>query len=306
VALLTPLAIFVGAVWSLNRIHKDSEIVVAQAAGMTRWQVASPILRLALMCAVMHLAVNLWVQPTAQRTMREAVAMARADLAAALARLDSIIDAPDSTPEADERATLGTLVSVYEEEHHPFPALTGTALLANCMEAQGLTQTQVPEADLAPKLEPLPHFAEDVFDELLGRWREVEVPCDLSDALALLEHQRHRARLVFRATPEAFRTGWFIESLLTEVVVALVVRTQRPVLKSRPGKLLLWTSVGVAVMALAVPFIPGASVLGFVPVPVTMLLTLAVMTAASVMTAEGLKRRLFPALMSGRRAAAPS
>jgi lipopolysaccharide export system permease protein len=86
VALLTPLAIFVGAVWSLNRIHKDSEIVVAQAAGMTRWQVASPILRLALMCAVMHLAVNLWVQPTAQRTLREAVAMARADLAAALIR----------------------------------------------------------------------------------------------------------------------------------------------------------------------------------------------------------------------------
>lgn len=86
VALLTPLAIFVGAVWSLNRIHKDSEIVVAQAAGMTRWQVASPILRLALMCAVMHLAVNLWVQPAAQRTLREAVAMARADLAAALIR----------------------------------------------------------------------------------------------------------------------------------------------------------------------------------------------------------------------------
>ena len=86
VALLTPLAIFVGAVWSLNRIHKDSEIVVAQAAGMTRWQVASPILRLALMGAVMHLAVNLWVQPAAQRTLREAVAVARADLAAALIR----------------------------------------------------------------------------------------------------------------------------------------------------------------------------------------------------------------------------
>jgi len=86
IALLTPLAIFVGAVWSLNRIHKDSEIVVAQAAGMTRWQVASPILRLAVMCAVLHLGVNLWVQPAAQRTMREAVAIARADLAAALIR----------------------------------------------------------------------------------------------------------------------------------------------------------------------------------------------------------------------------
>ncbi len=86
IALLLPLAIFVGAVWSLNRIHKDSEIVVAQAAGMTRWQVASPVLRLALMCAVFHLGVNLWVQPASQRAMREAVAEARADLAAALIR----------------------------------------------------------------------------------------------------------------------------------------------------------------------------------------------------------------------------
>ena len=86
IALLTPLAIFVGAVWSLNRIHRDCEIVVAQAAGMSRWQVAAPVLRLAVLCALMHLGVNLWVQPLAQRALREAVAEARADLAAALIR----------------------------------------------------------------------------------------------------------------------------------------------------------------------------------------------------------------------------
>ena len=84
IALLTPLALFVAGVWSLNRIHKDSEIVVAQAAGMTPWQIASPIMRLAALCAVAHLAVNLWVQPSAQRAMRETVSEARADLAAAL------------------------------------------------------------------------------------------------------------------------------------------------------------------------------------------------------------------------------
>ncbi len=86
IALLLPLALFVAGVWSLNKIHKDSEIVVAQAAGMTRWQVASPILRLAIVCAVVHLGVNLWVQPTAQRALRHTVAEARADLAAALIR----------------------------------------------------------------------------------------------------------------------------------------------------------------------------------------------------------------------------
>ncbi|MFT5775394.1 LptF/LptG family permease, partial [Hyphomonas sp.] len=86
IALLTPLALFVAGVWSLNRIHKDSEIVVAQAAGMTPWQIASPIMRLAVLCTVAHLALNLWVQPAAQRAMRETVSVARADLAAALIR----------------------------------------------------------------------------------------------------------------------------------------------------------------------------------------------------------------------------
>ena len=86
VALLTPMAMFVASIWALNRLHRDSEIVVAQAAGMTRWQVASPILRLAVLGAVVHLGVNLWVQPSAQREMRATINDARADLASSLVR----------------------------------------------------------------------------------------------------------------------------------------------------------------------------------------------------------------------------
>ena len=135
VALLTPLAIFVGAVWSLNRIHKDSEIVVAQAAGMTRWQVASPIMRLAVMCAVLHLGVNLWGQPAAQRTMREAVAMARADLAAALIR-------PGQFTTNGERLTFyareqvggelrGVLISDMTDPDYPTDILARSAALVS-------------------------------------------------------------------------------------------------------------------------------------------------------------------------------
>ena len=86
IALLTPLALFTATTWSLNRIHRDSEIIVAQAAGMTRWQIASPILRLAALLALAHLAVNLWVQPAAQRELRSTVSEARADIAASLIR----------------------------------------------------------------------------------------------------------------------------------------------------------------------------------------------------------------------------
>ncbi|MCR9269679.1 MAG: LptF/LptG family permease [Henriciella sp.] len=86
VALLMPMAMFVASIWALNRLHRDSEIVVAQAAGMTRWQVSSPIIRLAVIGAVAHLGVNLWVQPTAQREMRATISEARADLASSLVR----------------------------------------------------------------------------------------------------------------------------------------------------------------------------------------------------------------------------
>ena len=45
--------------------------------------------------------------------------------------------------------------------------------------------------------------------------------------------------VVFQAHPALFRTGWFVESLLTELLIALVVRTRRPFFRSRPGAVLL-------------------------------------------------------------------
>jgi P-type Mg2+ transporter len=170
-----------------------------------------------------------------------------------------------------------------------FPLLAGQILLNNFLSdipAFGLATDDVDEEWLAK-----PHRWDQPFlRRFMVRFGLVSSAFDLVTFAVLL--------LVFRATPETFRTGWFIESLLTEVVVALVVRTQRPVLKSRPGKLLLWTSVGVAALAVAVPFIPGTAVLGFVPIPFSMLVVLGLVTAAYVMTAEALKRRLFPSLLA--------
>ncbi|MAA81295.1 MAG: permease [Hyphomonas sp.] len=133
IALLTPLALFVATVWSLNRIHKDSEIVVAQAAGMTRWQIASPIMRLAVLCLVAHLTVNLWVQPAAQRAMRETVATARADLAAALIRPGQFTSNGDRlTFYAREQAggeLRGVLISDMTDPENPTDILARSAAL---------------------------------------------------------------------------------------------------------------------------------------------------------------------------------
>lgn len=137
IALLTPLALFVAGVWALNRIHRDSEIVVAQAAGMTRWQIASPIIRLASICAVVHLAVNLWVQPTAQRELRETVSEARADLAAALIRPGQFTDAGDQLTFFARESNGARLSGIYINDARADPAIIYLAQTGGVVDIEG-------------------------------------------------------------------------------------------------------------------------------------------------------------------------
>ena len=137
IALLTPLALFVAGVWALNRIHRDSEIVVAQAAGMTRWQIASPILRLASICAVAHLAVNLWVQPTAQRELRATISEARADLAAALIRPGQFTDAGDQLTFFARDSNGSKLTGIYISDARSDPEVTYLAQTGGVVNIDG-------------------------------------------------------------------------------------------------------------------------------------------------------------------------
>jgi lipopolysaccharide export system permease protein len=86
VALLLPIALFFATCWGLNRLHRDNEVVVAQASGMSNRGVASPILRLATLAAILHLGLTLWVQPAAFREMRATVSQATTDLASQLVK----------------------------------------------------------------------------------------------------------------------------------------------------------------------------------------------------------------------------
>jgi Mg2+-importing ATPase len=95
---------------------------------------------------------------------------------------------------------------------------------------------------------------------------------------------------LFHASPDEFRTGWFIESLITELVIALVVRTRHLFLHSRPGKLLLASTLIFIVIALVLPYLPFISVFGFVPLPVPLMLTMLGLTALYVVATELTKK----------------
>jgi Mg2+-importing ATPase len=96
--------------------------------------------------------------------------------------------------------------------------------------------------------------------------------------------------VLFHATPELFRTGWFVESLLTELAIALVVRTRRPFFRSRPGRVLLISTLVLVPVTFAIPYVPYAGLLGFVPLPASLLAGLAAVTVVYVGAAEVTKR----------------
>jgi Mg2+-importing ATPase len=93
----------------------------------------------------------------------------------------------------------------------------------------------------------------------------------------------------FGSTAQVFRTGWFVESLLTELAIALVVRTRRRCFRSRPGTMLALSSLVLMAVALALPYLPYAHIVGFVPLPPTLLAAVCAVTLLYVVAAEWTK-----------------
>lgn len=101
-------------------------------------------------------------------------------------------------------------------------------------------------------------------------------------------------RVVFQAGPELFRTAWFVESLLTELLVALVVRTRRPFFKSRPGTVLLWSTIALVPITLGIPYVPlVAELVGFIPMPLAVVAAVLAITLGYVAATEALKSRFY-------------
>jgi Mg2+-importing ATPase len=101
--------------------------------------------------------------------------------------------------------------------------------------------------------------------------------------------------LVLNATVEQFRTGWFLESAISEVLILLVVRTRKPFFRSKPGKYLMIAGITVTCAILILPYTPLSAPLGFVPIPLTTLLALLGILALYVTTAEAVKRLFYAA-----------
>jgi Mg2+-importing ATPase len=102
---------------------------------------------------------------------------------------------------------------------------------------------------------------------------------------------------LFKAHESLFRTGWFVESIATQVLVIFVIRTRRNPLRSHPTRWLVLTSLGVVLTAMLLPFTPLAPYLGFAPLPLSFFALLAGLLVAYLLAVEGGKQWFYKRLM---------
>lgn len=99
--------------------------------------------------------------------------------------------------------------------------------------------------------------------------------------------------LILHANVKQFRTGWFIESVVSASLIVLVIRSRRPFFKSRPAKQLLIATLSIVVLTVISPYTPLAGIFGFQPLNVFFLLMLAVIVILYVALAEVVKRYFY-------------
>jgi P-type Mg2+ transporter len=99
--------------------------------------------------------------------------------------------------------------------------------------------------------------------------------------------------LLLHADMARFRTGWFIESVLSASLIVLVIRTRRPFFRSPPRIYLALATLLIAAFTVALPWTPLGRLFGFVPLPFESITLLALILVLYVASAEIVKRAFY-------------
>ena len=113
ISIIMPLSVFMAALYALNRLNTDSELIVAKASGFSPWQIASPVIRLGAYALIAHLILNLLVQPLSFRQMRAEILKVRTDIASQMVQAGEFVTpSPGLTVYAREIGADSTLQDV--------------------------------------------------------------------------------------------------------------------------------------------------------------------------------------------------
>ncbi|VVC05313.1 Copper-exporting P-type ATPase B [uncultured archaeon] len=98
------------------------------------------------------------------------------------------------------------------------------------------------------------------------------------------------ALLILGATVEQFRTGWFLESVISASLIVLVIRTRQPFFKSKPGRYLSTATLVIICVTILIPFTKLSEIFGFGTLPPLFLLVVGTIVAGYVISAEIAKK----------------
>ncbi len=92
--------------------------------------------------------------------------------------------------------------------------------------------------------------------------------------------------LILHATQDQFRTGWFLESVISASLIVLVIRSRKPFFNSRPSKYLFMATLLVIVVTLILPFSRLGGIFGFTRLSIWFLALIGIIIMAYIITAE--------------------
>lgn len=99
---------------------------------------------------------------------------------------------------------------------------------------------------------------------------------------------------VLNARDSAFQTGWFIESMCTQLFIIFIVRTHKVFYKSRPATFLfIFSLMGLFTTILLPYYPPFSTALGLMPLPIPYLILMLLIALVYGITADLLKRWFF-------------
>ncbi len=92
------------------------------------------------------------------------------------------------------------------------------------------------------------------------------------------------------AQPEEFRAAWFVESIVTQILVIFIIRTRQWPWQSRPNSALAAIAIGALCVAIGLATGPFAGWFGFAPLPLNLLAAISALAICYLVAAEALKR----------------
>ena len=92
--------------------------------------------------------------------------------------------------------------------------------------------------------------------------------------------------LVLHVQEKVFQTGWFIEPVISAILIVLVVRTRLPFFKSLPRKFLSAATAFIQAVALILPLTPLSPLFGFSKIPLRLYSWMLLVVIGYVIAAE--------------------